>query len=61
MSGVDGCQGTPWSEELHGKELHEALGGERDLELRGLAVFWNIVDLESTHLSTPSTTSVVLC
>ena len=61
MSGVNGCQGTPWSEELDGKELHEALGGERDLELRGFAVFWNIVDLESIRLSTLSTTSVVLC
>ena len=29
-------------------ELRGALGGERDLELRGSTVFWNIVDLEST-------------
>ena len=27
--------GTPWSEELDGKELHGALGGEYDLESRG--------------------------
>ena len=32
--GVSACQETPWSEELDGKELHEALGGECDLELR---------------------------
>ena len=30
--GVKGCQGTPWSEELDGEELHEAAGG--DLEPR---------------------------
>ena len=29
------CQGTPWSEELDGKKLHEALSGEYDLEPRG--------------------------
>ena len=29
---------TPWSEELDGKELHGALGGECDLEPRGSAV-----------------------
>ena len=33
MSGM-----TPWSEELYGKELHGALGGECDLEPRGSAV-----------------------
>ena len=48
MSGVNRCQGMPWREELDGKELRGALGGERDLELRGSTVFWNIVDLEST-------------
>ena len=37
----------PWREELDDKELRGALGGERDLELRGSTVFWNIVDLES--------------
>ena len=45
MSGVNGCQGAPWSEELDGKEVRGALVGERDLELRGSAVFWNIVNL----------------
>ena len=59
--GMNGCQGTPWSEELDGKELRGALGGERDLELRGPTVSWDIVDRGLTHLSTPSTTSVVLC
>ena len=38
LRGVIGCQGTPWSEELHGKELHGALGGECNLEPRGSAV-----------------------
>ena len=32
---VNGCQGASWSEELDGKELRGALGGERDLESRG--------------------------
>ena len=36
--GVNGCQETPWSEELDGKKLHGALGGECDLELRGSTV-----------------------
>ena len=31
-AGMSGCQGTPWSEELDGKELHGALGGEYDQE-----------------------------
>ena len=60
MSGMNGCQGMPWSEKLDDKKLRGALGGERDLELRGSAVSWNIIDLESTHFSTPFTTSVVL-
>ena len=37
---VNECQGTPCSEELDGKELHGALGGEYDLELRGSNVSW---------------------
>ena len=44
------CHRASWNEELDYKELHRALCGERDLELRGCAV-WNIVDLESIHLS----------
>ena len=36
---VNGCQRTPWSEEFDGEELHGALGGKCDLELRGSAVF----------------------
>ena len=51
----------PWSEDLDGEELRGTLGGERDLELSGSTVSWNIVDLESTHLSTPSSTSIILC
>ena len=60
MSGVNGCQGTPWSEELDPQELRGAPGGERDLELRGSAVSWNIVDLESTHLSISTTCGIIL-
>ena len=33
-SGVNGCWGTSWSEELDGKELRGALGGKRNLEPR---------------------------
>ena len=33
-------QGTPWSEELDGKELHGALGGEYDLEPSGSVFFF---------------------
>ena len=33
--GTNGCQGTPWSEELDGKELHGAACGEYDREPRG--------------------------
>ena len=35
--GIDGCQGTPWSEELEGKELHGAAGGKYDRDPRGCA------------------------
>ena len=48
MSGVNGYQGTPWSKDIDGKELRKALGIERDLELRGSTVSWNI-DLESPN------------
>ena len=27
-NGLKGCQGTPWSDELDGKELYGAFGGE---------------------------------
>ena len=50
-AGVDGCQGTPWSEELDGKELHGAVGGEHDKGPRESAA--------SGELS--ASTSVVLC
>ena len=36
---INECQETPWSEELNGKELHGALGGECDLGPKGSAVF----------------------
>ena len=36
--GMDGCQGSSWSEELDGKELHGVAGG--DLEQREPAVSW---------------------
>ena len=36
--GGERMSGTPWSEELDGKELHEALRGECDLESRGSTV-----------------------
>ena len=35
MSEVIGCREVSWSEELDGKELRGALGGERDQEPRG--------------------------
>ena len=35
MSEAIGCRGASWSEELDGKELCGALGGERDQEPRG--------------------------
>ena len=38
--GVNGCQGTAWSGELDGKELHGVLVGECDLEPRGSTVSW---------------------
>ena len=34
--GMNGCQGTPWSKELDGKEIHRVPGG--DLEPRESAV-----------------------
>ena len=42
--GVNKCQGASWNEEFDVKELSGAVGGERDLELRGCAISWNIVD-----------------
>ena len=46
--GINGCQGTPWSEELDDKELHGALGGEYDLEQRGSAFFLYTVSRSHT-------------
>ena len=56
---VNGCQGTPWSEELDGKKLHGALRSECDQEPRGSSVSRRS-SVWSTHLSTPST-GMVLC
>ena len=53
---MHGCQGAPWSEELDGKELHGAAGG--DLEPRESAVSCTSSSW-STRVS-PST-SMVLC
>ena len=49
---VNKCQGASWSEKRDDKELRGALGGKRNLELRGCAVSWNIVDLPSPRQST---------
>ena len=39
ISGANKCQGASWSGEFDDKEFREALGGERDLELRGYPIF----------------------
>ena len=44
------CQGASWSEEFDDKELGGVLGGERDLELGGCAVSWNIIDPSSNTI-----------
>ena len=54
--GVSGCQGTPWSEELDGKELYGALGGEGDLETRESIVFCT-----SSSWSQPTFQHLLLC
>ena len=36
---MNGWQGTSWSKELDGKELHGALGGECGMEPRGFPFF----------------------
>ena len=41
-AGMNGCQGTPWSEELDDKDSMERLGGEYDLESRGSSFFLHI-------------------
>ena len=53
-NGVNGCQGTPCSEELGVKELRGALGGECGLGPRGSAVSWTS-STWSTHPSTSTT------
>ena len=54
---MTGCQGTPWSEGLDGKELHGELGGEYDLEPRGSSF---LLYMESTQPFRAST-NVILC
>ena len=51
-SGMNGCQGASWSEELDGREFCGALSGERELEPRECPVSWTA----STH--PPSFTTV---
>ena len=59
-AGVNECQGTPWSEELDGKKLHGALGGDYDLESRGFAYSYTAAAEDNT--STPqASANVVLC
>ena len=41
---VNECQGTPWSEELDGKELHGALGGELRSGAEGIRRSLDIVN-----------------
>ena len=36
---MNGCQGTPWSEQLKGKDAIERLGDKYDRESRGSAFF----------------------
>ena len=38
-TGMNGCQGTPWSEKLDGKDSIERLGGKYDLKSRGSAFY----------------------
>ena len=58
-AGVNGCQGTPWSEELNGKELHGALGGECDLERKGSAVSCTLSTRNQPTFQ--ASTSMALC
>ena len=50
-NGVHRCQGTAWGEELDGGKLYGALDNERDLELRGPTVSWNIVHMVNPSLN----------
>ena len=58
-TGVNECQGTPWSEEFDGKELHGALGDECDLEPKGCAGSCALLTRSQPVFASP--TSVVLC
>ena len=45
---VNGCQGTPWSEELDGKELHGVAWWRLRSGAERIRCFLCIVDTEST-------------
>ena len=49
MSGGIGSWGASWSEQLDGKKLHGALGGERDLEW--ICRLLNTVDMVNPFFS----------
>ena len=49
-AGINGYQGTPWSEELDGKELHGAAWWRLRSGTERVRCFLYIVDTESTHL-----------
>ena len=57
MSGAIVCRGASWSEQLDGKELRGALGGERDLEW--ICRLLNTVGM--VNLFAPSTRVMVSC
>ena len=45
---MNGCQRMPWSEEINGKELHGAFGGECDLDPTRSTFFLDIVNMVNT-------------
>ena len=50
VAGVNGCQGTPWSEKLDGKELHGAAWWRLRSGTERVRCFLYVVDTESTCL-----------
>ena len=57
--GINGCQGTPWSEELDGKELHGAAswlvrsGVERNI--------FSCIASQRQHINFTSILNMILC
>ena len=49
-AGVNGCQGTPWSEEFDGEELHGAAWWRLRSGAERVHCFIYIVDTESIYL-----------